>query len=99
MDEAEEYQMRSLVATVSAQDFLIDFLLTQAFVAVPEAERSVLANVILEASKGTEQFRGVAKDEFQAERMADVGIQSQQHIDRAIRRALGRAIKDPGGTN
>ena len=80
--------VRSIVSTQSAQEFILDYLLKQVFLEIPKPTRLKLAEALLDASERTEQFHGVSKNDFQAERLADMVIQTQQKIDRMIGRAL-----------
>lgn len=88
MDEKAETLLRSIVASQSAHDFVLTHLLTQALLNVPGAKRRLVVDALLSRSILTDQFHGVSKDDFQAERLADMVIQAQQKIERLVRRAL-----------
>lgn len=88
MDEKLDELVRSLVASVTAHEFILDHVLKQHFLEIPKPTRLAIAERLLDASIQTEQFHGVSKDDFQAERLADMVIQTQQRIDQMIGRAL-----------
>jgi hypothetical protein len=88
MDEKTEEFLRSSVATLSAQGFILDYLLKHIFLEIPKPKRLELAKALLDLSERTEQFHGVSRDDFQAERLADMVIRTQQQIDQMIGRAL-----------
>lgn len=80
--------VRSIVSTQTAQEFILDYLLKHIFLEIPKQLRLDLAGALLDASERTEQFHGISRDDFQAERLADMVIQTQQKIDQMIGRAL-----------
>jgi hypothetical protein len=88
MDERIDNLLRSLVAKQAAQDFILDYLLKHIFLEIPKPKRLKLAEALLDSSEKTEWLNGVSKDDFQAERLADMVVQMQQYIDQAIGRAL-----------
>lgn len=88
VDEKTDNLLRSIVAVQSAQEFILDYLLKHIFLEIPKSTRLKLAEALLALSEGTGHFSGVAKDDFQAERLADMVIQTQQRIDQMIGRAL-----------
>lgn len=88
MDEKIEEFLRSTVSTISAQGFILDYLLKHIFLEIPKPTRLKLAKALLDLSEQTEQFHGVSHDDFQAERLADMVIQTQQKVDEMIGRAL-----------
>jgi hypothetical protein len=93
MDEKLDEINRSLVAAVTAHEFLIDHVLRTLFLELPKHLRLDVAESLLDASARTEQFHGISKDDFQAERLADMVIQTQQRIDAMIGRALEASEK------
>lgn len=88
MDEKTDNLLRSLVAKQAAQDFILDYLLKHIFLEIPKPARLNLSEALLDSSERTEWLNGVSKNDFQAERLADMTVQMQQYIDLAIGRAL-----------
>jgi len=88
MDEKTDNLLRSIAATQAAHAFVLDYVLKQIFLEIPKPTRLKLAEALLDSSVKTELFHGVSKDDFQAERLADMVIQMQQIIDQMIGRAL-----------
>lgn len=88
MDETTDDLLRSLFAKQAAQEFILDYLLKHLFLGTPKPTRLKLAEALLDSSEKTEWLNGVSKDDFQAERLADMVVRMQNHIDQAIGRAL-----------
>ena len=88
MDEKTEDLIRSMAAAITAQDFILNYVLTQLFLEFPKPKRLELAKTMLDLSERSEKFHGVSKDDFQAERLADMVVQTRQKIDQMIGRAL-----------
>jgi hypothetical protein len=97
MDEHTEHWLRSLTARQTAQQFLIDNILGRLLLKIPKPERLAWSESLLDLAEQTEQFSGLAADDVQAERLADMVVQSQRMIDEAIGRALGAVERAEGG--
>lgn len=80
--------MRSIVAIQAAHGFMLDYVVKQLFLELPKPTRLRMAEALLDASEQTEWLRGISKDDFQAERLADMVVQMREHIDLMIGRAL-----------
>jgi len=88
MDEKFDNLMRSIVAQQAAHAFVLDYVLKQIFLELPLKTRLSLAETLLNSSTQTEWLNGVSKDDFQAERLADMVVRMQQYVDQMIGRAL-----------
>lgn len=93
MDEKTDNLLRALAAQSEANGLIIKFLLTQLFLEVGPLMRDQLAQMMRETAERTEQFVGVARDEFHAERIADVVILTQEAARTMIDRSLEAAKK------
>lgn len=93
MDEKTDNLLRSLAAQSEANSLVINFLLTQLFLEIGTPMRENLAQLMRDAAERTEQFVGVARDEFHAERIADVVVLTQEAARRMIDRSLEAATK------
>lgn len=91
MDEELEEFVRSTASALSAQAFILDYLLKHIFLEIPKPTRLQLAEALLDSSERTEWLRGVSKNEFQSERLADMTVRMQQQVDEMIGRALEAA--------
>lgn len=96
MDDVKgDEAFRELSASVFAQGFLIELLLARYLKLAGDEGVAELAGAIQRSSLDTTALSGVAKDESDAEFLADVTIKMQQvcegMIDRAVFRATGKA--------
>ena len=80
-----------------AQDFLLDYLLKAHFMVLPKAQRLAVAQGLMDAAMNTSHFAGTARNEFDAEAIADVAVDAQSRIEEAIGDAL-RATEDAEGS-
>jgi hypothetical protein len=88
MEERRDAVIREIVSTVSAQGFVLDYVLKHLWLEIPKQRRLDLAKALLDASERTDQFHGVSADDHQAERLSDMVVRTQQKIDQMIGRAL-----------
>lgn len=96
-DQDTEGSLRKLAAACMAQDFIIDYLLKAHFITLPKAERLKVAEGLLAASQNTSHFEGTARDDFDAEAIADVVVDAQSRIDQTVGEAL-QATEDAEGS-
>ena len=89
MDEFVTHMTRKITAELTAQRFIIDYLLRHAWIQVPRAQRLKLAEHLLDASVQTEHLRGIAEnDDLYAAALADVTVWMQESVDQYVGRAL-----------
>jgi hypothetical protein len=88
IDDDTDALLRGMVSTAAAQGFVLQWLLNQSLLALPKPQRLKIAEGLLDASEQSEHLRGLAADDFQAERLADIVVQMQHKIDQMIGRAL-----------
>ena len=94
MDEDLAEMLRKIVAELSAQRFIIDYLLRGEWVQMSRAQRLEMARILLDKAEQTDHLSGLAKnDELLAANLADVAVRMQGSVDQFVGRAL-KAIGD-----
>lgn len=87
-DQLERW-MRGITASLMADEFLLRFLMTQALVQFPQDQRETLLEHLRTMSRNADAFEGRAKDdEFLAEVLSDVLVQTYERLDRMLDQVL-----------
>ena len=97
MDDQRVSAIRFLSAKLTAQQFVIDYLLSHVWQDFPKRERLAVADALLNNAEWTEHLRGVAQDDFHAESLADIVAQAQHEVEQIIGRALQATEAAEGG--
>lgn len=88
-EEFVNHMFRKITAELTAQKFIIDYLLRHAWIQIPRTQRLKLAEGLLDASVQTDHLRGIAEnDDLFAAALADVTVLMQQLVDQYVGRAL-----------
>jgi len=86
-----EHWMRNVTASMAAQEMVLDFLISNYLFELPAEGRAPVAEALMKQGVATAQFRNLAKDDFHAERLADMVILAQQKLTDIISRAQAAA--------
>lgn len=88
-NEMDEYETRVAFAELSAQRFVIEVLLARELARMHNAERDHFISEALRISRNTGHLEAGSDEE--AERVADVAVQTQQRIEKIFESAKVRA--------
>lgn len=81
--------MRRLFAIASAQEFIIEILLANFIDKLDINQSEAFVRDVMRVGSRTDHL--TAKDDREAEVLADVAVMSQEHLQRLVEKALSRA--------
>jgi hypothetical protein len=86
----DEEHLRNVFADQMAAGFIVELLLVDKLKSWPVEIRAQLVQAMRQSGRRTDQFAGAARNEAEAELLADVTVRMHRALDGYLDRALAR---------